>query len=218
MVPLRTGEFCGTYRSQSYWAKQELWITQLEEDNGGIRNLTEFVKFDKYAYITWESERLSPKEWIAKAEKTIFIKKDNRVHYEGFKYGEKFNVTSIVSGILRKKMKYEFQTSLHSDESLSLLHVLLPKMYIPENASFSETEPEFIKKQSKRIALTWPFLDELRVKFQFRKANKKEFDQYRSRGVPRRMRLDSDLLREVKRRAKVEAKDVLAKTAAEIVK
>lgn len=140
----------------------ELWVTQLDEDNGQIKNLTEFIEFLQGAYISWESERLPEKEWISKGDRTIFIRKDRNVYSSGFKYPENFNVTPIVSGILRKRKKYELHTSFHSNREFSMFHLVLPKLHIPEDSSFSEVKPRIYKKAIGKscndLAFFWSFV------------------------------------------------------------
>ena len=195
----------------------ELWITKLDEDNEEIRNVTEYVEFSGDAYISWESKELDETQWLPKAAKTIFIKKHPNIHSRGFRYLEDFNITLMTSGIRQKEKKYGFRTSFYSQKELSLFHLLLPTLYIPEDNTFAG-KPDLIKKQSSRVAMTWPFFNQLTVQFQFKKVDKKGFETYKSSGIPRRVRVDSKNLRKVKRDALETGKDILAKIVAETIK
>lgn len=195
----------------------EMWLMQLKETEGTIENINEYLEFKENAYISWESERLPESEWISKAEGTIFIRKDGCELGKNFEY-EEFNITPIISGLVRKQTKYEIETSLGGRAKLSLLHLVLPKLYVPEDSTYLCQRPEFVKKQSLRVAMTWPFFDILSVRFRFKKVNQKEFDDYKAVGVPRTVKLDSELLREAKKEGVETAKDILAKMAVEYAK
>jgi hypothetical protein len=195
----------------------EMWTMQLKETRGKIENIAEYIEFVENAYISWESRKLPEGEWISKAKKTIFIRKDDCKVARAFRYAE-YNITPITSGLLRKRAKHEIGTTLLGRKEFSLLHMVLPRLYIPEDPTFSNQPPEFVKKRFLRIAMTWSFVGKLSIRFRFKKVNQKKFDDYKAVGNLRIIKVDSEILREAKKKGGEFTKDILAKMAVESAK
>jgi hypothetical protein len=193
----------------------EMWIMNIKETDGTIESIVEYMEFRRNAYISWESANLPASEWIPKAEKTIYVKKDGFKLENTFAYPEK-NITPIICGVGRKQTKYMIKTDLSGDAEMSLLHLVLPVLYIPESNTFSDPQPAFIKKQSERVAMTWSFQHHLSVSFRFRKVNPKEFYDYEAVGVPKTVKVDPKILGAVKKGAEIA--EILTKMAVEFIK
>jgi hypothetical protein len=191
-----------------------IWIMQLKEDSSGeVKNFVEQINFNPNAYISWESANLNEVEWTPKAEKTLFIKKGGRGYGDPITY-EMQNVTPVNWGTLRKERRFEIQSNLTVDAGICILHLMLPKLFIPEIKTFSKTRQVFIKKTAERITLTWSFHVHLSIHFRFRKVDLEEFNRFETVGSLKTVRVDPDIVSATK--TAVEYAGILTKLAVDL--
>ncbi|MEO9310273.1 MAG: hypothetical protein ABI337_08280 [Nitrososphaera sp.] len=129
-------------------------------------------------------------------------------------------VKKIKSGIIRKSEKYEFAPHFEHLSSKSLMHVVLPNLYIPSKGSFREFVPH-VKKKGKQIALTWPFERRVKVKFYFHKVSEREFKNFKVDGMDLEVKLDPELRERLQAGGETirdEAKDFCASVTAKFIK
>lgn len=197
----------------------ELVICDLSETEDGITPHIEITLFRDSTFVSWQSEQIPSKgEWRGLAHQTIFLKKPGDV-LDTNNYVAKNMITKIKSGIIRKSEKYEFAPHFENLSSRSLMHVVLPNLYIPSKDSFSEFIPH-IKKKGKRVAITWPFESGLRTKFYFRKVSEREFNDFKAAGMDLDVKLDPELretLRAKGGKMKEETKDFAASVTAKFI-
>jgi hypothetical protein len=175
----------------------EIWIMQPREVEGEVKNFVEHSHFKENAYFSWEGANLSEKEWIPKAEQTIFIRKDGFFPGHSVEHEMK-NVTTITWGLFQKTKKYTIETNLTGqvDAGFCLLHIVLPELYVPEE--FLKSQPAFIKKIGHRVAMTWAFHHHVSVSFRFRKVDLERFGRYEAVGGIKIVKVDPRILQTAK--------------------
>lgn len=198
--PLRMGYFFG------------LIVSQLEEVDAKLRQITEVMHFDQRTYISWESTDIPSNKWLSKGSKTLFVKK-GIPRFERIEYPQEFTLSPIVEGVVRKHKIFRFKTSFSGFEQQSLFHLVLPECFVPEMNTLN-AKPESIIKRQNRLAITWTFTDSICVDFVLKKVGKEEFAAFKSAGSPVRIRFDSTTLQKIKSKADEKIENIAAKAVA----
>jgi hypothetical protein len=196
-----------------------LIVCVLNRKNGQLEPQTTVTTFRDRTYVSWESGELPETEWAARGTKSIYFKKGGKILSE-IRYHQDLLVTPVSTGILRKRAEFNFEAS-YRPFSTGVYHLVLPELCVPQIATLGGRKPQHIKKVQNRVALTWTFGHGISVKFTFRAASQSEFEQFKTRGVPIRMKISPSFKASLKRDLTAienEGKDVVAKALAEFLR
>lgn len=108
------------------------------------------------------------------------------------KYPAKDFVTPINYKLPKKGKGFKFHSQL-TKGTHTLFHVVLPHLYVPNESSFGNKKPQFIKKLNDNISLTWTFEQQMETEFYFYKVDKNSYDQFKSKGIPVDLVIDPKL-------------------------
>ncbi len=192
-----------------------LIVSVLNPNNGQFELQTNVITFEDKTYISWESGILPNPEWIEAGTKSIHFKKSGTI-LDNFNYKQDYSVTPVSTGIIMKEVEFNFNASyeLPEKEVKNVYHLVLPELCVPEEATFGDRKPQHIKKVNNRIAITWTFDQDISVNFTFKKISEKDFDQFKAKGVPIKMRVSPSFkadLQNLETKLKEEGKDILAR-------
>jgi len=158
-----------------------LIVCVLREEGDTIRSNVDAMMFRNNAYVSWQAGELPEEQWVSHGCKTIYFKKSGDV-MERTTYDADM-IKKINYKFPKQGEAFKFKANLFFNRR-SLLHVVLPYLYVPDLESFGKGKPQHIKKMNDRISLTWPFDTKIDPEFHFYKVNKKTYDKFSSVGTP----------------------------------
>ncbi len=198
-----------------------LVVCVLKESGSEVLSETEIVAFAEPTFVSWQAGNLSESEWIATGAKSIYFRKGG-LRWRGFQYEQKV-CTPIEEGSLRRRSGFKFDAQFDLMATRTALHVVLPPRTVPDIRSFEPNRPQYVRRVSDKVAITWTFTDLVppRASFVFREVSDAAFRKFRPVGEPIRMRTSVAFrkwARDLATQVKDEGKDLAAKAIAELGK